>query len=790
MRVVGTSTKRIDGIEKVTGAGRYTVDIMLPRMLHGKATRSPFAHAKILHIDTSKAKQLPGVRAVITAADVPDVRLGVLTLDEHLLAHDRVRFVGEPVAAVAAETPEVAREAADLIEVEYEELPTVFDPEEAIKLDPPVVLHEEYDEYEKLIELAEMDERPPNLWQAYRIRHGDIDAVFKQAEDEGGFILENRYVTGYVHTACMEPHSAVAQWSHDGAVTVWAGGQSPYIARDGLARALDVLPSKVRVIVPFVGGAFGGKLTINEGAIAASLARKARRPVKVVLTREEEFTTTSARTPFIFYIKDAVSKDGLLLGRKITSIFWGGAYSGEGILKPIFSTHLYPGSYHLSALWVDSYGVYTNRVSGGALRGYGCAESAWAVETQMDIIAKKCNIDAVDLRVKNLLTEGERTAITMPAHAFSAHECLTKCAEAIEWGTPSEDSGHPWYRGKGIALGNKYSFAPTAASTELKVHEDNSYELRTSAVDLGQGAYTILAQIVADEFGVDIDKVKVITPDTAITPFDHVAGSSRQTFHTGNATRMSCTDAKRQMRELAAAKLEIAAEDLDVHNGHIFVKGSPDRFIEVEDLFVVEMLAGKRPADVDVIGKATWEVTASPHDPNTGQGEHPMAYMGHGAQAAEVEVNVETGQVRVRRFVSAIDVGKAMNPQGVEMQNFGGTCMGIGIALHEDMHFDENGQMTNANFEDYKIPTAVEMPLSEYMKSIIVEVPHQEGPYGAKGAGEIVVVPTSPAIGNAIYDAIGVRIWAQPLVPEKVIKAWKEKQAAAGYTAHGQKLRF
>ena len=778
MAVVGTSAKRIDGIEKVTGTAEFTTDIVLPRMIHAKLKRSPFAHAKILGINTSKAEQMPGVRAVITAADLPDVRLGVLTLDEHLLAHDKTRLVGEPVAAVAADTPEIARAACEQIEVEYEELPPLFDPEEAIRLDPPVVLHEEYEEYEKLLELAEMDERPPNLWQAYRIRHGDIDAAFKKAEDEGGHIIENRYATGYVHTACMEPHGAVAQWSTDGTLTLWAGGQSPYIARDGLAKALDLSPSKVRVIVPFVGGAFGGKLTVKEGAIAAALARKARRPVKIILTRAEDLSATAARTPFIFDIKDAVTKDGILIGRKVTSILWGGGYSGEGILKPIFSTHLYPGSYRLAALWVDSYGVYTNRVSGGALRGYGCAESAWAVETQMDIIARKCDIDAVQLRINNLLNEGERTAITMPAHAFSAHECLTKCADAIEWETPSESLEHPWYRGKGIALGNKYSFAPTASSTELKVHEDASCELRTSAVDLGQGAYTILTQIVADEFGIEIDQVKLVTPDTAITPFDHVAGSSRQTFHTGNATRMACDDAKRQIRELAAPKLEADPDDLDVSGGRIFVKGSPEQSIEVEDLFVVEMLAGKRPADVEVIGKATWEVSASPHDPNTGQGEEPMAYMGHGAQAAEVEINVETGQVRIRKFVSAIDVGKAMNPQGVEMQNYGGGCMGIGIALHEDMCFDASGEMTNASLMDYKIPSIIEMPLKEYMESIIVEVPHQHGPYGAKGAGEIVVVPTSPAIGNAIYDAIGVRIWDQPLTPEKVVKAWKEKTAS------------
>lgn len=779
MAVVGTTVKRIDGIEKVTGAAQYVTDIVLPRMLHGKIKRSPYAHAKIVRIDTSKAEALPGVRAVMTAADVPPKLLGTLTLDQYFVARDRVRMVGEPVAAVAAETLEIAEEAMDLIEVEYEELPAVFDPEEAMKLDCPVVLHEDYDNYERLIPIADMDPRPPNVWQCYRIRHGDVEAEFKKVEEEGGLIVENRYSTGYVHTAPMEPHGAVAQWQPDGSVTVWTSNQSSYIVRDELCQVLDLPPSKVRVIIPFVGGAFGGKLEIKPEPFCVVLARKAKRPVKIIYTREEELACTAARTPFIFYIKDAVTKDGLLRARKVTSIFHGGGYTGEGFLKPIFSTHLYPGSYRLPALHVDSLGVYTNRIPPGALRGFGCAESAFPVETQMDIIAEKLGIDAVELRLRNLLNEGERTAITMPVHAIGAHECLTKCAEAIEWGKPSEQPGYPWRRGKGIALGNKYSFAPTASSVELKVLEDGSFELRTSAVDLGQGAYTVLCQIVAEEFGVTVDKVKLITPDTQVTPFDHVAGSSRQTYHTGNATKGACADAKRQMFELAAKRLsekfgkKVTPRSLTTSGGKIYQKRNKQISMDISDLFVVEMLAGKRPADVEIIGKFTWVVNAIPADPNVGQSEQPMAYMGHGAQACEVDVNVETGEVRVVRFVSAIDVGKAMNPQGVEMQNFGGVIMGIGIALHEELCFD-GGRMTNANFMDYKIPSIMEVPLERYMKSIIVEVPHGKGPYGAKGAGEIVIVPTLPALGNAIYNAIGVRIWDSPITPEKVMRALKE----------------
>lgn len=770
--MVGSSVKRVDGFEKVTGTAQFTVDITLPRMLYGKIKRSPYAHAKIVSIDTSKAKRLSGVKAVMTCEDVPAIRLGTCALDEYIIARDRVRLVGEPVAAVAAETEEIAQEALDLIEVEYEPLPAVFDPEEAMKLDPPAVVHEDYDKYEVLIPIAKMDPRPPNAFQRYRIKRGDFEEALKKAD----IIVENRYTTGYIHTAPLEPHAAVAEVNSDGTVTVWTSNQAPYIVRDELCSVLQLTPSKVRVIIPAVGGAFGGKLEIKAEPFAVVLAKKSRRPVKIVFTRAEELSATAARTPFIFYIKDAVSKEGKLLGRYVKSIFQGGAYTGEGFLKPIFSTHLYPGSYRFdAALEVDSYGVYTNRIVAGALRGYGCAESGWAIESQMDIIAEKLGIDPVEFRFKNLLQEDEESAITMRMHSFGAAECLRKTAEAIEWGKPSEQpEAGSWKRGKGIALGNKYSFAPTAASVTLKVHEDSSFELRTSAVDLGQGVYTVLTQIVAEEFDIPVEKVKIVTPDTAVTPFDHVAGSSRQTYNTGNAARMACDDAKRQIFERAAKKLEADSDDLETRGGKIYVKGAPDRAIDISDLFDIAILAGKYADGGELLGKATFVQPAVPADPENGQSERPMAYMGHGAQAAEVEVNVETGQVKILKFVSAIDVGKAMNPQGIEMQNHGGMSMGIGIAIHEELVFD-GGRITNPSYLDYKIPSICEMPLAEYVKSIIVEQPHREGPYGAKGAGEIVIVPTAPAIGNAIYNAIGVRIYDLPITPDKIVKALREK---------------
>ncbi len=769
---VGTKTRTIDGRDKVTGAAQFTVDITLPRMLYGKIKRSPFPHAKILSIDTTQAEELKGVKAVMTYEDVPAIRLGTCSLDEYFIARDLVRFVGEPVAAAAAETPELAQEAVDLIRVEYEELPAVFDAEEAMDFGQEVTVHEDMEDYEVVIPVAKMDPRPPNTFQRYRIRNGDMEAGFEDAD----YIVENRFRTGYVHTASLEPHASVAAVDQAGHVTLWTSSQSPYIVREEICKALDLPPSTVRVIVPHVGGAFGGKVTIKPEGFTVVLARKAKRPVKVVFSRDEEFIGTGCRSPIIFYIKDGVTKDGKIVARRVKSIFQGGAYSGEGFLKPVFGTFLYAGSYRMTNLDVDSYGVYTNLVIGGALRGFGCAESAWAIESQMDILAEKLGLDPVQFRLDNLMQEDEESAVGMRMHGYGARECLEKAAEAIEWGatTTSEDPKKPWVRAKGIALGNKYSFAPTASSAIVKVHEDSTVELRTSAVDLGQGTHTILAQVVAEEFKTPIEKVKLVTPDTDVTPFDHLAGSSRQTYNSGNAVRMACDNAKEQIFARAADKLEANPVDLQIEDGKIFVSGSPDRSMGVEELFDVVLLAGVYQPDGEILGKATFVQGSSPMDAETGHGERTMAYLGHGAQAAEVDVNLDTGAIKVVKFVSAIDVGKAINPLLVDCQNHGGACMGIGIALHEEMVFDK-GRMVNNNFLDYKIPSIAEMPIAEYMKSIIVEKAHMDGPYGAKGAGEIVIVPTAPALGNAIYNACGVRIHELPITPEKIVMGLKQQ---------------
>lgn len=768
---IGKRTPQVDGIEKVTGRAKFTVDIMLPYMLHGKIKRSPYPHAKIKSIDTSKAEMLLGVRAVVTGMDFPPRKLPGSIYDEYPVARDRVRYVGEPVAAVAAETLEIAEEAVELIEVEYEELPAVFDPEEAIKPDPPVIVHEEWDGYEKLIPLGKMDVKRPNVFNLYKIRSGDVEKGFQESD----LVVEKRYSSAYIQHATLEPHASVAQVEPDGRITVWTSVASTYIIRSQICDYLDLPSHKVRVIIPHVGGAFGGKSDIRAEHFCIVLSQKTKRPVKIVFTRAEEFSAAVVRGPFITDIKEGVTKEGKILAREVTSIFQGGAYSEIAFFKPAFGSNVIVGSYKIPNLKSDVYGVYTNHPVSGAYRAFGCPELAWAIENHMDVVAEKLGMDPVEFRLKNVIEEGDKNAAGETMHSVGAKESLLKTAEAINWdGKPKSDESGPWRRGKGIALGSKYSFGPVAACAIVKVHHD-AIELRTSAVDLGQGSNTALALIVAEEFGISANEVILTLTDTAITPVDFLAGSSMQTYNSGNAVRLACLDAKRQLFEKAAEELGVAPDKLETKNYKIFVKDSPDKSMDISDLFAYLLFAGPYQSEgAEILGKGTFHQPVSDYDPNTGQGERRVSFYSHGAQAAEVEVNVETGKVRVVKFVGAMGMGKAINPMGVEGQMQGGAHMGISNVLYEHLVID-NGQVLNPNFMDYKLANILEMPHLKDIQSIIVEAPHRDGPYGAKGVGEIVLVPTAPAIANAIYNAVGVRIKDMPITSEKILKALKEK---------------
>lgn len=769
LTVVGQSVKRLDSFEKVTGKAKYVMDMKLPAMLYGKILRSPYPHAKITSIDSAQAARLGGVKAVITGRDVPDRRFGIGVYDQHVLARERVLFAGDAVAAVAASTDEIAEVALGLIEVEYEELPAVFDAEEAASATPPVVLHPDLYSYQtSVVVRPRFDRERPNVHNHFKIRSGDIAKGFQGAD----LVVENRFTTAMIQHCQFEPHVSIAQVEGDGTITVWSSVQGLYMIKSALCDALGLPSSRVRIIAPYVGGGFGGKISIRTEPVSVLLARKTGRPVKVAFSREEVFTSANTRSPFTIYIKDGVKRDGTLVAREIRQYLNGGGYADYVYLVTRNSAFGAVGSYRVPNFKLDSYGVYTNLPMGGPFRGFGSSEILWAIESQMDLIAEKLGLDPLEIRLKNVLREGDVNVTGEKMHSVGAQECLRKAAEAIEWGKKPAAGQGPWRRGKGIAHGNKYSIAPTASCAYLKVHDDETIEVRMSADEMGQGVKTVMAQIAAEEFGLSVDRVRVIHGDTAFTPYDMGSVSSRSTYNTGNAVRLACQDAKHQLFAKAAVILEASPDDLETSKGQVYVRGAPERAVQIRDLFSPTMFASGKFLEEggEIIGKATWYQPATPEDPETGQGERLCAFYIYGAQGAEVEVNTETGEVRVVRISGAFDVGRPINPKMCEAQIEGGVGMGIGSALYEEMVFD-NGRLLNPTFMDYKIPTVMEIPTAQNVRPLIVEAPHREGPFGAKGVGEAVMTPSAPAIANAVYNAVGVRIKDLPITREKVLRA-------------------
>ncbi len=771
LSTVGRRVPRIDAREKVTGQALYTGDIKLHGMLHTKVKRSPHPYAKILKIDTSKAERLPGVKGVVTGKDIPGVRHGLGVLDRFFIARDTVRFIGEAVAAVAADDIDIAEEALELIDIKYERLPAIFDPEEAMRQNPPVIIHPDLTKYEiePVLPPRLVPDRP-NVCNHFRVRFGYVEKGFRESD----YIFENRFSTAMVHHGQMENHTHIARFEPDGSLTVWTSTQSLPVIQSYLSTALKMPRTKIRVIVPYVGGGFGVKSTPKEEAICALLAQKTKRPVILEYTREESISAVGGRVPFVVYLKDGVNKNGKLLARQVKTIINLGAYADNGYLIVRNTAFGASGQYKIPNFKLDSYGVYTNIVPATAYRGFGSPEVLWAIESQMDMIAEKLRIDPVELRMMNLLEEGDVNVMGQRMHSVGAKECLSKAAEAIEWEKQAEIGG-VWRYGKGIALGNKFSLTFTASEAAVKVHGDETIEVRTMATEIGQGAHTVLAQIAAEEFGVSIDKVKISHGDTSYIPFAHGAFSSRQTFNDGNAVRLACLDAKRQLFEQAAKKLEAVPQELETKEGRIYVKDEPSKAIRIRELFTAALWwpPGFIEKSGEILGKATWYSRGYPMDPETGQSERSANFWIYNSQAAEVEVNMETGEVRVLKHVSVGDCGKVVNPLGAESQIRGGMHMAQGNVLCEEMIFD-NGKVLNPRFVDCKMPTALDLPRLDNNIAILVEVPHNEGPYGAKGLGEGTLTAGAPAIANAIHNAIGIRFKDLPITPSKILRAIKE----------------
>jgi carbon-monoxide dehydrogenase large subunit len=766
--IVGQSLPLIDGEQKVTGRGIYGVDVRLPGMLFARILRSPYPHARILHIDTRRAEKVSGVYAVITGKDLPDRRVGLALRDEYVLARDKVRCIGEAVAAVAAVDLETADKALKTIRVDYEELTPVFDAREAMLEDAPRI-HEQLADYQQSSFISRFIQPIPgtNVASHLKVRKGDIAEGFRQAD----VVLEDTFYCPRIHHCYMEPHAVLAQYTPE-KITVWSNGQRPFDIRNYVADLFGLPMGKVRLINTMIGGGFGGKITAKLEPIAVALSRKSRRPVKLVLTRQEEFQGFGGQHSAVVKIKSGATRDGRLTGREMEIIWDAGAYADLGVSVALLAGAVgSSGPYRIPNLKIDSYLVYTNKVNPTALRGMGMQQVAWAVESQIDMLAEKLAIDPVELRMKNALEEGDRSATGEVLESVSIKECIRKVAEAMEWGKASRTPN----RGRAICAWHKFSAPGTTSSAIVKVNSDGSVTVLTGSSELGQGSKTVLAQVAAEELGLSVEDVSVVSGDTDATPFDHGSFSSRVTHHTGNAARFAAEDAKGQILKLAVEMLqpmEVTSETLELKDHRVSVKGHPEAGLSFADVALAAQLRYGSP----ILGKGSFRGRGSFQlDPETGQSNEPAAsewiYM---AQGAEVEVDPDTGMIRIVKLVGAYDCGKAINPLAVRGQILGGMMMGVGMTIYEEMIY-EDGQMLNPSFMDYMIPTASEAPA---MEAIVVEKPHPLGPYGAKGMGEASIVLVAPAIGNALYAATGVRIKDLPLSPDRVLAALEAKRRA------------
>ena len=752
---VGKAIPRIDALEKVTGQAIYGDDLKFPNMLYAKALRSEYAHARILNINIEKAKRLPGVKAVVTGKDVPFLG-GEALMDYPFLAIDKVRYVGEPIAAVAAVDEKTAEEAIELIEVEYDPLYALLDPQKAMEPGAPLI-HEKMHTYQHLAVIKPIENT--NICHFIQFLKGDVNHGF----DESDFVFEDIFTTQMVQHGAIEPHMAIVQVDSSGKITVWVTNDSPHRLRQDLSSSMGMPLNKLRVISPpYVGGNFGGKGGLKVETLCIPLALKAdHKPVKMVLTREEVFTSSLVRHPSIVTLRTGVKKDGRIWAREAKVIYDTGAYAEKGPTVCQQACVAAVGPYKIPNVKVDGYCVYTNKPIAGAYRGYGIPQVAWAHESQMDIIARQLGIDPVEIRLKNGVEEGDVSPTgQQKLNSVGLKECIKKVAESVDWSRPKEK-----YKGKGIACAFKNTKTPSGSSAIVIVSQDGSVEVLASTVEIGQGSKTILAQMVAEELGVPVENVIMAIPDTDITPFDASTTSSRSTFHMGNAVKGAAKDAKDQILVIAADILHADSADLMIERGLIFSKKNPDKKLNILQVIKHEYKAG-----LDIIGRDSFYPVA---DGETGgMWSAPSIFWMYGAHYAEVEVDIETGRVKILKVAGAHDVGKAINPFTCLGQIEGGMVHGIGPALFEEMIIGERGQVENTSFLDYKMPRTLDIP---EITSIIVEAPHREGPWGAKGIGEMTVVPMAAAIANAIDDAVGVRIKDLPITPDKILRALKEK---------------
>ena len=745
---VGRSVPRLEARDKVTGRAEYTHTMHIPGMLHAKIFRSTVAHGRIKNIDTSAAKKVPGVLHVVTIKDVqkviPDPYYGPAFHDQPILAHEKVRFIGEPVAVVIAADPHVAEEAAQLITAEYEELPAVFDEVEART--SKVYVHDALRPAGTFADLKHLKGvKNTNTALDFVLRRGDADKAFASA----AHVFEHEFKTQKVLHLSFEPFASIADYK-DRSVTIHTASQGPSFVRTEIARLLGWPENRVRIKVPYLGSGYGSKLYIKLEALALALSMIARRPVKVALTMEEMFYQIT-KHPCTFRIKSGIDKDGKITARKC-EIFWnGGAYADVGPRVTQKSGFTAAGPYDIDNISIDSYALYTNMTPAGALRGFGIPQLVWAYESHTDMIARAIKMDPLEFRRKNLLREGRPQATGTILKDAATDKVLEKVGERMNWSQPFDRGAGPIKRGRGIGIAFKAVISPTTSVAIINLFADGSCVLYCSTVDMGQGSDTAMAQIVGEVLNVPTKSVQVVPRDTDVTPYDMGTLGSRSLFHMGHAVRLAAEDVRDKLKQLVR----------DV--------GEPEGSnIPVSALFVKKygMQAG------NIVGSGTYKPDYVSPAPGTGLTPNATPFWMVSGTGVEVAVDTETGHVKIERMVSVVDVGKAINPRIVETQISGAALMQLGFTMFEKMHLD-GGQVTNASLADYKIPGFHDVP--ELMENLQVDTFQSNGPFGAKGVGEVATFCVSPAIANAIDDAVGVRLTELPLNAEAVYRALRAK---------------
>ncbi|RJR30601.1 MAG: 4-hydroxybenzoyl-CoA reductase [Desulfobacteraceae bacterium] len=749
---VGKEVPRVDGGSQVTGEAIFCADLFMKGMLYGKILRSPHPHARIRSIDTSKARKLYGVRAVVTGADTLGVKYGPFTSDEYPLAVDKARFIGDEIAAVAADRADIAEEALELIEVDYEILPAVFDPFEATGPNAPAI----------------HDHVKNNIAYASVFQWGSpVDELSKECD----VIVEDGFKTHSQVHSYLEPHCSVATWDQNGNITLWASTQGPYYLKLDLLKTLGIPEHKLRIIKPSVGGGFGGKRDLLEPSFCAILLSKlSGRPVKVEYTREEEYTVTRHRHSMNIHLKIGARKDGKFVFFDCRNVVDNGAFNSRGPAITFYAGQALASLYRVQGVRYDCKLVYTNTSAGGAFRGFGNLQMRFALESMVDMVSQKLGMDPLDLRLANVVETGMTTLDKKRVTSCGLRECIEKVRDSSRWREKREKPKK--LRGVGIACydyvsGFRAFFPHDSSSANIKINDDGSAILFTGASDIGQGSDTVLCQIAAEVLGIDMERVKIVSADTEMTPLDLGSYGSRVTFVAGNAVKLAALEARDRLAQFVAGELGVTPGAIRFEKNRVFAAGTPEKGLSFQE---ATRLALNKEGLI-VMGRGTYDPPSEMINLKTGEGQVSPAYS-YGAQIAEVEVNPESGEVSIVKVYSATDCGFALNPLSIKGQAEGSIVCAMGMSLYERPYCD-GGKILNPSFLDYHIPTSMEMP---EIDSQIVESLDPEGPFGAKGVSEGYQVPGAPAIANAVYHATGIRIREVPVNPEEILKGL-EKQA-------------